>query len=152
MLTEECIKQVLIIKKLSLINNEFSALYTRIALYINSLRKAENIDQLEFGRNDRHKNNRLSGNYFYVAQRDLDLFHRMAYFDKANNAVIVTTLGHYNIELLKSRCLFDSYADQIDKVKKMTPGEFGNLKINSQPLVNHLVSIANRKFIRYESK
>lgn len=101
MLTEECIKQVLIIKKLSLINNEFSALYTRIALYINSLRKAENIDQLEFGKNDRHKNNRLSGKYSDVATRDLDPFQRMAYFDRDNNAVIVTSFGHYNIDLTK---------------------------------------------------
>lgn len=143
-LTEDCQNQIAIIENLRLLNKEYSALYMRIALYVDALQKADNIDQLEFGINDRHAKNRLSGKYSEVATRDLDPRQRMAYFDRDNNAVIVTSFGHYNIDLTKNRSLFASYREQVDKVKEMAADEFSSLKINSQPLVNHLVSIANQ--------
>lgn len=70
-LTEECQKQIRIIQELAECNKDFAALYTRIALYVKALQKANNIDELEFGTNDRHINNRLSGNQSDIATRDL---------------------------------------------------------------------------------
>ncbi len=143
-LTEDCQKQIDIIKRLTCVNNDYLTLYMRIAMYVDALQKSENIDQLEFGINERHANNRLSGKYSDVATRDLDPFQRMAYFDRDNNAVIVTSFGHYNIDLAKSRSLFTSYRDQVDKVKEMKTDEFISLKIKSKPFVKHLLLVANQ--------
>ena len=143
-LSEECQKQILIIKELGEFNKDFAALHARIALYVKALQEANNIDELEFGKNDRHINNRLSGDQSDIASRDLDPRQRMAYFDKDNNAVIVTTLGHYNIELTKQRFLFSSYTNQVNEVKKMPPDDFSKLKIKSKPFVEHLISVAKK--------
>lgn len=143
-LTEECQKQIRIIQELAECNKDFAALYTRIALYVKALQKANNIDELEFGTNDRHINNRLSGNQSDIATRDLDPRQRMAYFDRANNAVILTTLGHYNIEFTKQRSLFSSYDNQKFEVKQLPQDDFIKLKIKSEPFIEHLTSVANK--------
>ena len=90
--SDEAQQQLKIIKLLGDSGNkDYAALFYRIALYLKSLKQVKNIDELKLGINDRHKNNRLSGDMSDVATRDIDPRHRMTYFDRENNAVILTT-------------------------------------------------------------
>lgn len=143
-LTEECQKQIRIIQELAECNKDFAALYTRIALYVKALQKANNIDELEFGTNDRHINNRLSGNQSDIATRDLDPRQRMTYFDRENNAVILTTLSHYNIELLKGKKLFTPNKIQLIKIKRLSSDDFQLLKERSKLLVEKVVTVVQQ--------
>lgn len=143
-LTEECQKQIRIIQELAECNKDFAALFYRIALYLKSLKQVKNIDELKLGINDRHKNNRLSGDMSDVATRDIDPRHRMTYFDRENNAVILTTLSHYNIELLKGKKLFTPNKIQLIKIKRLSSDDFQLLKERSKLLVEKVVTVVQQ--------
>lgn len=144
-LSDEAQQQLKIIKLLGDSGNkDYAALFYRIALYLKSLKQIKNIDELKLGINDRHKNNRLSGDMSDVATRDIDPRHRMTYFDRENNAVILTTLSHYNIELLKGKKLFTPNKIQLIKIKRLSSDDFQLLKERSKLLVEKVVAVVQQ--------
>ena len=143
--SDEAQQQLKIIKLLGDSGNkDYAALFYRIALYLKSLKQVKNIDELKLGINDRHKNNRLSGDMSDVATRDIDPRHRMTYFDRENNAVILTTLSHYNIELLKGKKLFTPNKIQLIKIKRLPSDDFQMLKERSKLLVEKMVAVVQQ--------
>lgn len=145
-LSKDCIKQLKILEKLMRKNNDFENLYSRISLIFKSFENSDNIDGVQLGIRDHGGAvlGRLKDDLSDVVSRDVDAQHRVAAFEIAKNAMIVTSITHYNVKLYDGRELFTDISDQMEQIRGLPISEFEEFKKNtSKPVLDSVINSVN---------
>ena len=101
LLSDEFIAQIEAISKIVLVrqNEDFIVLSRRIAYLLKGLSECQEIDGLKLGLRDHSGDieGRLREPLEFCISRDLDNTHRLMAFFNSPNAVVISVLGHYDV-------------------------------------------------------
>ncbi len=105
-ISDECLKQLNVIEYLkNKENKDYEKLYMRIALCVKALESVDCIDdipfELRFHKGNSNQKGHLKKTLENCLSVDLDGTTRFLTFEKKGNAIVVTSLGHYDISLGK---------------------------------------------------
>ena len=105
-ISDECLKQLNVIEYLkNKENKDYEKLYMRIALCVKALESVDCIDdipfELRFHKGNSNQKGHLKKPLENCLSVDLDGTTRFLTFEKKGNAIVVTSLGHYDISLGK---------------------------------------------------
>lgn len=148
-ISKECAKQLEVIEFLKNQGNEnFRKLYERIALCVKALESVKCIEDIPFQLRFHSGNPNQIGHLGKPLQKclavDLDGTNRFLTFEKKGNAIVVTSLGHYNVLLEGNHAeLFKSPEDSVTDLVKLPDDEFELLKKRSEPTKQALLNSVN---------
>jgi len=154
--SDDFLKQLDIIKTASENGNiDFQVLYARIGVAIKSLSTISSIDDIPFKLRYHDGNNEKIGHLGYplddCLSLDIDRSNRFLTFELLNNAVIITSLGHYNVLLGRDSygCkswLFEPPENQVNNIvycSVQNVQDFKRLKERTQPAIDVLLKKFN---------
>lgn len=131
-------------------NIDFYALYNRIGLCVKALELVDCIDdipfELRFHKSNQDKIGHLGDPLEKCLSVDLDGTNRFLTFEVREKAVVVTSLGHYNISLVEGlwdeKTLFKSNEEIVNDFNddQLLDVEFEHLKIQSEPTKQALLN------------
>ena len=120
-------------------NIDFLALYQRIGLCVKALGTVNSIDdipfELRFHKGNLNQVGHLGTPLEKCLSVDLDGTTRFLTFEKKENAIVVTSLGHYNvyIDMNGSRSsLFEDTEKQVDYISRLSERRLKDLKRSSK--------------------
>lgn len=139
-ISTECAKQIRIIRYLkNKGNSDFEKLYTRIGLCIKALESINCIDdfpfELRFHKGNLNQVGHLGTPLEKCLSVDLDGTTRFLTFEKKENAIVVTSLGHYNVYIDMNgshSSLFEDTEKQVDYISRLSERRLKDLKRSSE--------------------
>lgn len=150
-ISKECAKQIEVIKILKNKGNEnYKRLYERIALCVKALESVNCIDdipfELRFHKANPDKIGHLGEPLEKCLSVDLDGTSRFLTFEKKGNAIVLTSLGHYNIslgnnDLREKITLFKSPAKSVKDLIRLPDDDFCSLKEESEQVKQNLLEV-----------
>lgn len=150
-LSEECIKQLKIIEILKNKGNKnYGMLYHQIALCVKAIESVDCIDDIPFELRYHQKNSKQIGHLGHPLEKclsvDLDGTNRFLTFEERGKAVVVTSLGHYNVSLVENlgdeKALFKSKEEAVNDFNydQLPDDAFVLLKEESEPTKQALLN------------
>ena len=160
LLSDEFIAQIEAISKIVLVrqNEDFIVLSRRIAYLLKGLSECQEIDGLKLGLRDHSGDieGRLREPLEFCISRDLDNTHRLMAFFNSPNAVVISVLGHYDVNKkdfsVSSTLYFPSPQLQRDRISSLSPAEYINLKQKSDTVLKKLLYLSEGFDIESELK
>ena len=131
-------------------NIDFLALYNRIGLCVKALESVDCIDDIPFELRYHQKNSKQIGHLGHPLEKclsvDLDGTNRFLTFEERGKAVVVTSLGHYNVSLVENlgdeKALFKSKEESVNDFNydQLPDDAFVLLKEESEPTKQALLN------------
>lgn len=144
-------RQLKIIRRLAKKRNiDFLALYKRIGLCVKALESVDCIDdipfELRFHKGNPDKIGHLGRGLEKCLAVDLDGTTRFLTFEERDNAIVLTSLGHYNIslgnnELGEEISLFKSPEKSVEDLIRLPDDDFCSLKEESEQVKQNLLEV-----------
>lgn len=153
-ISTECAKQIKIIRNLkNKRNRDYEKLYMRIALCVKALESVDCIDdvpfELRFHEGNSDKIGHLGRGLENCLAVDLDGTTRFLTFEIKGNAIVLTSLGHYNINLDKNGktiSLFDEPKKQVNYIGDLNSQGFKETRLSDNEDIQYTI---HQKYIVY---